>query len=342
MHVVVGAGIVGASIAHHLARDGAEVTVLEAEGPAAGATRWSFGWVGAGGGGPDALTPLRTTSLDDLRRLEREVPGVEVRWTGSVRWPVGTTGPGGEEVDAVRVAALEPALVDVPQRALHVSGDGAVDPVAVTRALLDAAQAGGARVRTRTRVTGFLSSGDRVTGVRAVSELLTEDVVADIVVLAAGTGAVPLAASLGVALPVAPSPAVLVRCEAPGGLVRSILDGPDLEVRQVGDDLLAPVGVGSVPSATGLADIAGRTADLVRRGFRGAEGVHAVDAGVGLRPMPVDGLPVLGELPGAPGAYVAVMHSGVTLAAAVGRLVAQELAGRPAPEFVGFRPGRRI
>jgi glycine/D-amino acid oxidase-like deaminating enzyme len=43
------------------------------------------------------------------------------------------------------------------------------------------------------------------------------------------------------------------------------------------------------------------------------------------RPMPADGLPIIGRAPGFPGLYVATMHSGVTLAPAVGELVAKEL-----------------
>lgn len=44
---VVGAGMIGASIALHLARRGAEVVVFEREGPAAGATGKSFAWINA-------------------------------------------------------------------------------------------------------------------------------------------------------------------------------------------------------------------------------------------------------------------------------------------------------
>ena len=44
---VVGAGIVGASIAYHLAEAGAQVTVFEKTGAASGATRNSFAWINA-------------------------------------------------------------------------------------------------------------------------------------------------------------------------------------------------------------------------------------------------------------------------------------------------------
>jgi glycine/D-amino acid oxidase-like deaminating enzyme len=85
---VVGAGIVGASVAYHAARAGAEVVLLERSLPASGVTGDSFAWIG-GPGGRDAVdgsTPLRRTALDDYRRLERELPEVQVRWSGSFAW----------------------------------------------------------------------------------------------------------------------------------------------------------------------------------------------------------------------------------------------------------------
>jgi glycine/D-amino acid oxidase-like deaminating enzyme len=79
----------------------------------------------------------------------------------------------------------------------------------------------------------------------------------------------------------------------------------------------------------------------VRALLHGAEGVRLVSARIGWRPVPVDGEPVLGPVPGTGGAYLAVLHSGVSLGAAVGRLVAQEVVlGEPAPELQGCRPDR--
>ena len=57
--------------------------------------------------------------------------------------------------------------------------------------------------------------------------------------------------------------------------------------------------------------------------------------------MPADGLPIIGPLPGVAGAYIAVMHSAVTLAPAAGRLVAGELIAALDPEELqGVRPDR--
>jgi glycine/D-amino acid oxidase-like deaminating enzyme len=57
--------------------------------------------------------------------------------------------------------------------------------------------------------------------------------------------------------------------------------------------------------------------------------------------MPTDELPILGPIPGVGGAYVAVMHSGITLAPAAGRLIAAEIVdGVEADELAGLRPAR--
>ena len=47
--------------------------------------------------------------------------------------------------------------------------------------------------------------------------------------------------------------------------------------------------------------------------------------GVGWRPLPLDGLPVVGHVPDMPGIYLASMHSGVTLAPIIGHLAAMEI-----------------
>ena len=62
---------------------------------------------------------------------------------------------------------------------------------------------------------------------------------------------------------------------------------------------------------------------------------------VGVRPIPHDGLPVVGFLPGSQNVYVAVTHSGVTLALQLGQLIAREVAlHRPQRLLAPFRPER--
>jgi D-amino-acid dehydrogenase len=63
----------------------------------------------------------------------------------------------------------------------------------------------------------------------------------------------------------------------------------------------------------------------------------------GFRPMPADGLPIVGEVPGLPGLHVATGHGmlGVTLAPATGAAVAELLTGGgPVDRLAPFAVGR--
>jgi glycine/D-amino acid oxidase-like deaminating enzyme len=59
---------------------------------------------------------------------------------------------------------------------------------------------------------------------------------------------------------------------------------------------------------------------------------------IGYRPMPSDGFPIIGRADGLAGLYLAVTHSGVTLAPAIGLFAAEELlAGRQEPLLAPYR-----
>ncbi|HSU37399.1 MAG TPA: FAD-dependent oxidoreductase [Propionibacteriaceae bacterium] len=315
--VVVGAGIVGASVAYHAALADASVTLVDAGQPGSGVTAGSFAWIGAAGVRTGRAAGLRATATEEYRRLEAELPGLPITWSGSLSWGAVDTapeaGPGQEIVDAAAVLALEPTLRQPPEWAVWAPGDGAVDPVGVTARLVAGARAHGARVHPDTPVTAVRrDAAGRVVGVDTAAGPLSGAAV----VLAAGVATATLAAPLGIHVPVDPSPATLFRFRAPAGLVRTVVHNQDFDLRQVATDQLIAA-----------ADSAERTLAAIRSAFRGAGPVGLLSSRVGLRPMPADGEPIIGPVAEVPGLYLAVMHSAVTLAAAVGRLAAQELVG---------------
>ena len=326
--VIVGAGIVGASVAYHAARAGAVVTLVDAGTPGSGVTADSFAWIGASGVRTGPAAGLRATATEEYRRLEGELPGLPVTWSGSLSWGAEDgapeAGPGQEIVDAAAVATLEPTLRQPPEWAVWAPGDGAVDPMGVTQRLVAAARAHGARVHPDTLVTAVRrDAAGRVVGVETAAGPLT----AATVVLTAGVATAALCAPLGIRVPVEPSPATLFRLGAPAGLVRTLVNNRDFDLRQVAPDRLLAA-----------ADSPERTLAALRSTFRGAANVELLSARVGARPMPADGEPIVGPVADVPGLYLAVMHSAVTLAAAVGRLVARELVdGTVEPALAGSR-----
>ena len=84
--------------------------------------------------------------------------------------------------------------------------------------------------------------------------------------------------------------------------------------------------------------------DLLSRAQRflpALEGAKAAPVPVGYRPMPLDGYPVVGFSEEVTNAYVALTHSGVTLAPLIADLAANEIIdGAQVEMLADYRPGR--
>ncbi|RWE98851.1 FAD-dependent oxidoreductase, partial [Mesorhizobium sp.] len=194
--IVVGAGIIGASVAWHLAKAGANVTVVADSGAGGVATPNSFSWINASWGNPEPYFRLRTRSMAEWTRLAHDVPGIPLEWCGGLCWDLppaeleayavehSAWGYGIERVDRMGAERIEPNLTKLPDFALHVAEEGVAEPVAATQALLVDAEQRGLRVMGGTAVTALVQTNGRITGV----DLSGGRIAADEVVIAAGAG----------------------------------------------------------------------------------------------------------------------------------------------------------
>lgn len=215
--VVIGGGILGCSIAWHLARRGhTDVLVLERNDIGSGATARSAGLVTRGRLHRPTMQLVRRTCevIEELGAVLGEPVGF--RRVGSVRVAVSEAraaelaamdrvleeaGVIVRHPDPADVRALAPWLdATMARRISHVEDDGYLDAYQFTRAYAAAARQRGVRFRSRTAVRAIVHDGTRVTGVRTDEGTITADAVVD----AAGAWAIGLAASIGFALGTAP------------------------------------------------------------------------------------------------------------------------------------------
>ena len=366
--VVVGAGIVGASIAYHLSRrKDVAVTVLERAEPCAGASGHSFAWLNSFGKDPVSYHHFNRRSMDIWDRFARRLGGdIDLHWGGELRWE---SMP--ERVEAlcqrikqlqvwgypIRIISgdelreLEPGLSPGPVTIASFSEiDGRVDPLKVIEACLQRACESGAVVHTHTPVSELcLDGGGKIEAVNTPSG----EIGCDVVVLASGTDTTELAATAGVHIPQQHSPGVVVRTDPQPPILQNVSvlhlppideDRPEIHLRQSADGTLA-IGQGSQESVD-RDDSQEHADDLLNRASHylpALAGARAIPTPVGYRPMPIDELPVIGFCAAAPNLYIALMHSGVTLAPLVGELVPLEIVDGARIEMLApYRPERFI
>jgi D-hydroxyproline dehydrogenase subunit beta len=347
--LIIGAGLVGASLAFRLARTGAEVTVLDAAQPAAAATGASFGWINASFFHSPAHYNLRAAAIAAHHRLDRDLGETGTLWSGCLWWEkdgaaldtqgqaLSDLGYTVHDLDARQIAAREPALAP-PKRCLFFPDEGAVDAARLTHRLLAAS---GVRVRADTAVTAIETDGGRAVAVRTAQGALT----ADHIILAAGTACPTLLAPLGLTLPMLRGPGLILQTRPVGVRLNHILASPAQEVRQDrGNRLIAPLaaahqGDGAEDVHTPPGDLAEAALARLRALLPGV-GIEPETIGFAFRPVPGDGMPAVGAT-GLAGLSLAVMHSGVTLAPLVAELLTAEITeGTASPILAEFCPTR--
>ncbi len=176
--VVVGGGVIGASIAHHLAQRGrTDVTLVERTSLTHGSTWHAAGLVGQLRSS-SSLTELMRRSVQIYQHLEvptgwRGVGGLRVA-SSAARWEelqrVYTQGKSfGFDIHLASPAEAQKLFPLMDLEGIHgatwTPSDGYVDPAQLTHSFGAAARAAGVRIVQHCRVEGFERRGRRVTAV---------------------------------------------------------------------------------------------------------------------------------------------------------------------------------
>ena len=346
--LIIGAGITGAALAYQLSRRGEPVTIVSTHAEGGLASAASFGWLNASYFLNHPHYHLRHEGLAAHRRLTDALPGLPTTWQGCLWYEA--TGDAqnetasdlaalGYHVDRLthaQIAERLPALGPVPDTALFFPEEGVSDPAVLARALIVAS---GAKV-VRATVQSLTEARGKVTGVLSDLGPLT----ADRVILATGTGTPALLMPFGTMLPMLKRPGLMIATNALPPICPVVLATPDQEVRQdaVGH-LIAPASAGHqgdhAETLGAFPVVVNATLQRLRALFPGQD-IHFAQQHMAMRPVPGDGLPVAGQGPLA-GLWLAVMHSGATLAPVVAECLAAEIMGGPESLLLtDFRPSR--
>ncbi|MDQ2095203.1 NAD(P)/FAD-dependent oxidoreductase [Rhodalgimonas zhirmunskyi] len=346
--VIVGAGLLGASVAYALAKRGIESTVIDA-GPVAGAASGrSFGWINASFHLDEAHFRLRVAAMEAWRQVDRDLGGL-VDWCGALCFEaqgaeleaqaakLEALGYPVEQADLQIVAERAPGVA-LPEQCLWFPAEGVIEPDMAARVMLAAS---GARVISGCAVEAVEHEGGRVTGLR----LAAGRIEADTVVIAAGVGVRALLAPF-LDLPMVRRPAVLLRTRPVDRFLRTVLVSPWMELRQDAlGRIIAPASAGHQSDTTerleaAPGDMAEEAMERMAQVLPGME-LALEEVVLAERPVPGDDQPVMGAV-GPDGLYACVMHSGATLGAHAGALVARELEGEEVPDLARYRPGRFV
>src|SRR5258708_2883149 len=307
--VIAGAGIVGASIAYHLGKRGARVTVIEASQPGAGATGKSFGWINATfSKTPRSYFELNRLGIAGWLRLQQELDDeLQVQWGGSVSWV-----PPGDAADAFRqsvrrhqkwgyratfideeeicrlLPAVTPGEIGV---AVWSEEEGTVDPLPAANLLLNKARQFGAEVLSPCAVTGLVCADRRLRGIETTPGTIETGTL----VLACGVDSPRLAEMAGVRVQLKDSPGVLIHIAPQQRLIDRVVLAPGTHFKQEWDGRI--VAGGQIVAGVGTAATEARVDEAeqglkqVQRFLPALRGVSIERVTLGYPVMPQDAVP---------------------------------------------------
>ena len=361
---VIGGGVIGASSAYHLARSGARVWLVTEGALASGASGRSLSWINSSSGWSEHYHRFRMIAIDRYRTLFTAQPPLDwLRFDGGLMWQPPEKAAVLHEIHAHQlaygydsqllssdqVAARIPgvnAAVIPAQGAIWNPGEGWVDLPSLISYLVQRLTEHGAELITNAGRASVISNGSRLTKINMERH---EAIEVDAALVATGAGVPRLAAEFGVTIPDATSTALLIKTRPVETKLRAVLNTPRVSLRPAPDGGLAVdadwatshVDVSAddtyrVPSET-IDELLAEASNVLI----GRPTLSAAAYGVGPKPVPGDGEPVLGRLGDIEGLYVAFTHSGATLALIIGELLAYEMiTGQRHPLLAPFAVSR--
>ncbi|MDE0783370.1 MAG: FAD-binding oxidoreductase [Planktomarina sp.] len=350
--IIVGSGIIGASIALACQDLNADILVLE-QGTSGGvASGNSFGWINASFAESPAYYGLRLEAIEGFRNLGLRLDLKDsLRWQGTLWWEGAgadfdaqwtkmlLNGYAAKLLNKNEVLALEPNLADAPEKAILTHKEGAASAQETAKSILRHVSLNGGKLIELCTVTGVRSRYGRLCGVKTD----IGDFDCDMLVLATGAQAQSGLDGLDWSLPMANKAGMVLQTNRLPQFLNHTLMTSDVHFRQNANGSLTAGEIfgGDFNPVANPNTLATQTLERIQAQLKNVETMTLVDVKVGQRPVPKDGFPVIGALNELDGLFTAVMHSGVTLGPFVGELLAaQMLLGSKSALLADFSPAR--
>ena len=347
--IIVGAGILGISIAYQLSkRNNTCITVLDSEFPGSGATAHSFSWVNAFGKEPRDYHTLNRRSLDMWYRLSDQLDAdIGIHFGGELRWE--NTENGAKVlikkiqqlqewgypcriISKEELLTFEPELIpgnvlacSYSESDIHIETDKFIS-VCMNKAIQNSVS-----IHSNTPVINFRLNNGRINSV-ITSE---SEYPCDIVILSAGVNTTQLAALVDVHIPQQCSPGIIIHTTKCKKVMKgaAVIHAPSINekhqhihFRQLDDGSLR-IGQGTQEGINrdDSQEHADELLECVKTYLPIIGNATAIATPVGYRPMPIDGYPIIGFTESVSNLYITLMHSGVTLAPLVSEMATIEI-----------------
>ena len=360
--IVLGGGILGVSTAWHLAKAGAKVTLVTESELASGASGRSLSWLNSAGERSLPYHNLRIAGIDRYRTLFARYSNLDwLRFDGAVFWAAddeaGTQarhqyekshGYDSHLIDQATVGSVDSQVnkASLSKIAIANPGEGWGSLPHLIDHLVKAFKALGGEIVEDAGKASVITDSGRAIGIRCEKR---GEFTGDKLLVACGPWTPDVVAPLGVNIPNGSPVSMLVTSQPSDHGLKVVLNTPRAAVRPNPGNTLAVdhdwYEEDIVAHADGRYSIDEAVIDqlMVEAGKLIGEGspLKANSWKIGLKPIPGDGEPVVGELVKVPGCFVAFTHSGATLGLILGELIAEEmLTGVKHPMLASFRPER--
>jgi sarcosine oxidase subunit beta len=379
--IVVGGGIIGASVLYNLSKKGQKVLLVEKNDICSGTSGACDAYITPHTKKPGKHLDFCMESQKLYEKLEEEL-GVELEYVQK-----GGFTPCADEmsfqlvsdnskklldgglfvkmmnIDEVR--EYEPNLSPDLVGALHCPSASQINPFRVVYGYLNNAKKMGAEVMTQTEVTELIKEGNAIKGIRTNNG----DYYSDMVINCAGCWGSSIAEMAGTDLVIKPRRGQLVVTEASAPLINTTMQGGNYMIVKhhpelINDEKMRRLGCGFAIEQTADGTILigftrefaeydkNTTLEAIEAIVQEAciyipelKNLHIIRTFSGFRPYVKDGLPFLGTVDGIDGFFMAAGHEGdgVALAPITGKIVSEMIVdGESSFGVAEFSPNRNI